>query len=199
MGVQIHWRFNQLLRFPWLLFSAEISLSLHMYIFPSHQGNYGMYAMGFLMFSFKKLHVQFFFRGSLNTPSWIENWTEQMLRFSQLLPTHFASFTDTLSTGLHPLPKTKSIHSSNNFTGFSILPCSGKIILKKWAWRMATWNKVTHFLCHHAKLCQFLWVNAPRSLVFIWLTSKAHKIVFNHNIEQFYPIRERISHLFILL
>lgn len=175
MGVQIHWKFSQLWSFPWLSLSAEVSLSFHMYIFPSHQGNYGMYAMGFLTFSFNDLHVQFSFRGSLNTPSWIENWTEQMLRFSQLFPTHVATLADNFSTSLHLWLKAKSIHSSNSGTSFPILPCSGEILLKKWVGRMAAWQKAAHFLCHHVKLCQFLWVNAPQSLLFTWLTFKAHK------------------------
>ena len=64
---------------------------------------------------------------------------------------------------------------------------------------MATWKKATHFLCHHAKLCQFLWVNAPWSPVFIWSTSKAHKIVLITISSSFILFRERISHFFILL
>ena len=64
---------------------------------------------------------------------------------------------------------------------------------------MATWKKATHFLCHHAKLCQFLWVNAPWSPVFIWSTSKAHKIVLITISNSFILFRERISHFFILL
>lgn len=173
-----------------------------MYIFPSQQGNYGALAMGFLAFSFKNLHVKYF-QGAIEHP--ILDWMVKLgdVKIFPAVPTHFATFTDSVSTGLHPLLKTKAIPSGNNVASFhfpsfpALVKSFSKTELRRWQCD----KRATHFLCYYAKLCQFLWVNAPQSLVFTWLTSRAHKIVFNHNTEQFYTchLGRGLVSFFILL